>query len=214
LPKVVGHDGRGQRADVYLSHERNRGIAQMRTMVASTIARALCLLHITLQSAPPARPYAHSATHQHRRTPAATARPGETKSARVSDAALARQWSSLGRAGHERARHSESSSRASRGRLAAVIGLLGGGFRACLSRPRRGVLRGRGLGLLERDGGAPFRGMDSAQRAELAFLRFAQRRLVRPPLARVIAPSEKRQHGKRNRDERDHVPSYHAVPTM
>jgi WD40 repeat protein len=28
------------------------------------------------------------------------------------------------------------------------------------------------------------------------------------------SPSEKRQHGKRNRDERDHVPSYHAVPTM
>jgi hypothetical protein len=67
--------------------------------------------------------------------------------------------------------------------------------------------------LLERDGGAPFRGMDSAQRAELAFLRFAQRRLVRPPLARVIAPSEKRQHGKRNRDERDHVQSYHTVGT-
>src|SRR5262249_15395701 len=81
-----------------------------------------------------------------------------------------------------------------------------GGCRAYLSRPRRGVLRGRGegLGLPERDGDAPFRGMDSAQGAELAFLRFAQRRLVRPPLARVIAPSEKRQHGKRNRDERDH----------
>jgi hypothetical protein len=68
--------------------------------------------------------------------------------------------------------------------------------------------------LLERDGGAPFRGMDSAQRAELAFLRFAQRRLVRPPRARVIAPSEKRQHGKRNRDERNHAPSYHDVRAM
>src|SRR5215831_13610939 len=102
------------------------------------------------------------------------------------------------------------------GRLAAALGLLGSGFPAFLSRPRRGVLRGRGegLGLLERDDGAPFRGMDSAQRAQLAFLRFAQRRLVRPPLARVPAPSEKRQHGKRNRDERDHVPSYHDVPTM
>src|SRR5215831_15684557 len=30
--------------------------------------------------------------------------------------------------------------------------------------------------------------------------------------ARVIAPSEKRQHGKRNRDERNHAPSYHDVP--
>src|SRR5262245_34124397 len=90
------------------------------------------------------------------------------------------------RCNRDRVRAAESRSR---GRLAAVLGLLGGGF---------------GFGLLERDGGAPFRGMDSAQGAELAFLRFAQRRLVRPPLARVIAPSEKRQHGKRNRDERDH----------
>jgi len=32
---------------------------------------------------------------------------------------------------------------------------------------------GFGFGLLERDGGAPFRGMNSAQRAELAFRRFA-----------------------------------------
>src|SRR5262245_47475215 len=76
-------------------------------------------------------------------------------------------------------------------RRGAGLGVLAGGF---------------GFGLLERDGGAPFRGMYSAQRAELAFLRFAQRRLVRPPLARVIAPSENRQHGKRNRHERDHVP--------
>ena len=68
--------------------------------------------------------------------------------------------------------------------------------------------------MLERDGGAPFRGMDSAQRAELAFLRFAQRRLVRPPRARVIAPSEKRQHGKRDRNERNHAPSYHDVRAM
>src|SRR5262249_5183993 len=90
------------------------------------------------------------------------------------------------------------------------------GLPAYLSRPRHGVLRGRGegLGLLERDGGAPFRGMDPGQRAELEFLRFPQRRPGRPPRARVIAPSEKRQHGKRNRDERNHAPSYHDVPTM
>src|SRR5262249_21594099 len=56
--------------------------------------------------------------------------------------------------------------------------------------------------------------MDSAQRAQLAFLSFAQRRLVRPPLAHVMAPSEKRQHGKRNRDDRDHVPSYHASAAL
>jgi hypothetical protein len=29
-----------------------------------------------------------------------------------------------------------------------------------------------------------------------------------------MAPSEKRQHGKRNRDERDHVPSYHASAAL
>jgi hypothetical protein len=56
--------------------------------------------------------------------------------------------------------------------------------------------------------------MDSAQRPELAFLRFAQRRLVGPPRARVIAPSEERQHGKRNRNERNHAPSYHDVRAM
>ena len=90
---------------------------------------------------------------------------------------------------------------------AGFAACLGIGFRAYPSRlARRGVLRGRGggLGLLERDGSAPFRGVDSAQRAELAFLRFAQCGLVRPPRARVIAPSEKRQHGKGDRDERNH----------
>jgi len=86
-------------------------------------------------------------------------------------------------------------------------------FRASLFRPARpGVLRGRGggLGLLEGDCGAPFRGMDSAERPELTFLRFAQRRLVGSPRARVISPSEERQDGKRDRnDERNHAPGYH-----
>src|SRR5262249_9968886 len=58
--------------------------------------------------------------------------------------------------------------------------------------------------------GAPFRGLDSAERPELAFLRFAQRRLIGPPRARVISPSEERQDGKRDRnDERNHAPGYH-----
>jgi len=52
--------------------------------------------------------------------------------------------------------------------------------------------------------------MDSAERPELSFLRFAQRRLVRPPRARIISPSDERQDGKRDRnDERNHAPGYH-----
>jgi hypothetical protein len=56
--------------------------------------------------------------------------------------------------------------------------------------------------------------MDSAQRPELSFLSFTQRRLVRPPRACLIPPSEKRQNGKRNRNERNHASSYHDVRTM
>jgi hypothetical protein len=67
----------------------------------------------------------------------------------------------------------------------------------------------------EGDCGSPFRGMDSAQRPELSFLRFAQRRLIRPPRAGVISPSDQRQDGKRNRKgERNHEPSYHDVWAM
>src|SRR6516162_1837199 len=101
--------------------------------------------------------------------------------------------------------------RASRGRLAPASRFVWRiGFRAYSSRlARRKLLRGRCLGLLEGDCSAPFRGMDSAQRPELSFLSFTQRRLVRPPRACVIAPSEKRQNGKRNRNERNppHAPS-------
>jgi len=45
------------------------------------------------------------------------------------------------------------------------------GLPAYLSRPRHGVLRGRGegLGLLERDGGAPFRGMDPGSARNWSF---------------------------------------------
>jgi hypothetical protein len=62
---------------------------------------------------------------------------------------------------------------------------------------RLDVLRGRNgcLGLLEGDCGSPFRGMDSAESSELSFLRFAQRRLIRPPRASLISPSDKRHDG-------------------
>ena len=86
-------------------------------------------------------------------------------------------------------------------------------FSAGAARRRRG--RGGCLGVLEGDCGSPFRGMDSAQRPELSFLRFAQRRLIRPPRAGVISPSDQRQDGKRNRKgERNHEPSYHDVWAM
>jgi hypothetical protein len=67
---------------------------------------------------------------------------------------------------------------------------------------RLDVLRGRNgcLGLLEGDCGSPFRGMDSAESSELSFLRFAQRRLIRPPRASLISPSDKRHDGKHNRN--------------
>jgi len=41
------------------------------------------------------------------------------------------------------------------------------------------------------DYGSPSQGMDSAEGPELPFLRCAQRRLVRPPRASLISPSDK-----------------------
>ena len=54
--------------------------------------------------------------------------------------------------------------------------------------------------LAECDCGSPLRRMDSSESAELPFLRFVRRRLICPPRARIISPSEKCQHGKRDRD--------------
>jgi len=54
--------------------------------------------------------------------------------------------------------------------------------------------------LLEGDYGSPFRGMDFAESSELSVIRFAQRRLIRPPRASIISPSDKRQDSKRNRN--------------
>src|SRR5262249_54492610 len=69
-------------------------------------------------------------------------------------------------------------------------------------RARFVLLRGpdAGLGAVDGDPRPPFRGMNAPQRPELPFLRSAQRRLVGAPRARVVAPSEQRQHGKRDRN--------------
>src|SRR5262245_37372126 len=57
-----------------------------------------------------------------------------------------------------------------------------------------------GLRLVEGDPRAPLRGMNSPQGPELPLLRSAQRGLIGPPRAGVIAPSEQRQHSERNRN--------------